>query len=77
MAIPAEDRARHQRFAAEAAKELEAHWQEWTAKDVALWWDKWCQFGKATHDGLGRVLLRVTGVKKSTGIEIDFDPFAD
>lgn len=59
MAIPLEDRLPHREFAEKARAELEENWQHWRTGDVARWWFKWCQFGKATHDGLGRVLLEV------------------
>jgi hypothetical protein len=76
MPIPEADRKRQAEFAARARAELEKHFEAWTARDVAEWWDRWCNVGMATHDGLGRTLMAVAGVRPR-GIELDFDPFSE
>jgi hypothetical protein len=44
--------------AAEAAlEELDQHFNEWSAKDLAGWWIKW--YLKAGHKRLGRILVKM------------------
>jgi hypothetical protein len=54
--------------AREARAEFEANWQNWTVKDVALWWRKWCTMEGTNHDRLGKILMEATGVKKSAAV---------
>ncbi len=63
MALDEETKNRLDEFARKARLEFEANWQNWTAKDVAQWWYRWCQLGRTNHDRLGRILIDVTGVK--------------
>jgi hypothetical protein len=48
--------------AAEARKELVAHLEEWTARDVVKWWAGW--YLKAGHKRLGRLLVELAKQKK-------------
>jgi len=64
MAIPSELESQFDEQAALARREFEANWQNWTVRDVAIWWSKWCQFGKTNHDRLGRILLEVVLPRK-------------
>ena len=43
-------------YAEKAREEFQAHWQDWNARDVAVWWAKWRVQGKTNHDRLGRIL---------------------
>jgi hypothetical protein len=44
--------------AAEAAlEELDQHFNEWSAQDLAGWWIKW--YLKAGHKRLGRILVKM------------------
>ena len=60
------DEPTKRRFKEECAKaraEFEANWRNWTVRDVADWWSRWCVVGRAYHDCLGRILMEVTGAK--------------
>ena len=65
MPLPPDVRKRLEDQAVLARAEFEARWKDWKATDVAHWWDKWCRNGGTNHDRLGRILMDVTGVRKS------------
>lgn len=41
-----------------AEKELLEHFDQWSARVLAEWWNKW--YVKAGHKRLGRILLNLT-----------------
>jgi len=43
--------------AEEAGEELQQHFNEWSAQDLAGWWMKW--YLKAGHKRLGRILVKI------------------
>ena len=63
MALRPDFEQRLDSYAEQAREEFEANWKEWTGRDVADLWVKWCDFGKTNHDRLGRILWEVTGAK--------------
>ena len=65
MALGPEDQRRLDDGARRARVEFESGWNEWTARDVAAWWDKWCTNGGTNHDRLGWILMHVTGARTS------------
>lgn len=78
MALPPDEQKRLDHFAALARPEFEANWKHWNARDVAIWWSKWCRYGKTNHDRLGRILLEATGVKDEMTVSADVsDLFPD
>ncbi len=64
MALPPWQEQQFDESAEKARAEFEQGWQQWTARDVAIWWDKWCRNGQTNHDRLGKVLMDVTGVRR-------------
>ena len=53
----------------EAHTECAKHWEQWTARDVAVWWVRW--FPHTNHDRLGRILMDVTGMFAPAGYHHD------
>ena len=60
MPLSAEQEKQFNDNARLARAELGKSWNDWKARDVAVWWDKW--HTKAGHVRLGRILMEVTGV---------------
>jgi hypothetical protein len=63
MPLPPHVASQLDEAARKARSEFEAHWQEWSVRDVAVWWRRWCVPGGTNRDRLGRILVEVTGVK--------------
>jgi acyl-CoA reductase-like NAD-dependent aldehyde dehydrogenase len=73
MPLPPHLAQQYDEYAAKAEAEFTDNWQKWTARDVAVWWWKWCQIGRTHHDRLGRILVRVTGVRPQMGVPTSDD----
>lgn len=63
MALSPKQELQFDEEALKARAEFEHHWQQWTVRDVAKWWNKWCRGGGTNHDRLGRILMDVTKVR--------------
>ena len=70
MPLDEKTKRRLDEAAAKARVEFEADWQQWTVRDVAVWWRKWCTMDGTNHDRLGRILVEVTGVGPSHGVPV-------
>jgi len=54
-----EELMRQMNEAADQAKtELQKHYTQWSAREVADWWNRW--YLKAGHKRLGRILIAMT-----------------
>jgi hypothetical protein len=67
--LPPDKKEQFERVAAQARAELEKHWQEWSAVDVAAWIRRWTTSGSkreqaTSYDAVCRALIDVTGVSK-------------
>ena len=63
MALDQKTTKRLDDAAKSARVDFESNWDHWSARDVAVWWNKWCTMDGTNHDRLGRILMDVTGVR--------------
>ena len=48
--------------AAEAEAEMENKYKDWSAEDLALWFERW--YMRAGHKRLGRILVMIAKLKR-------------
>lgn len=61
MPLTPEKERQFKEGAKRARPEFEENWNNWSARDVAVWLYKWRD--EAAYDRLCRIMLEVTGVK--------------